>query len=148
MKENFLKLDKVGRGILLNLTLCINGGVDLFKRPNNFFDGALILEKLEFALFKIERVTDEYCKYSSSNQQSQEKTLLLKNKDRGEIAIKQCKQYLDREVVVSQVKITNLSVYEFFDGSSYSSSPERFPRKESAETILVAKVQLNLTPLF
>ena len=97
------------------------------------------MEKLEFALFKSERVTDEYGKYASSNQQSQAKTLLLENKNRWEIAIKQCKQYLDREEILSQVEITNLSIDEFFDGSSYSSSPERLPRKESVAEILDIK---------
>ena len=106
------------------------------KRPNNFSDVALILEKLEFALFKLERATDEYCKYVSSNQQSQAKTLLPEKKSRRR---KQCKQYLDREEILSQVEITNLSIDEFFDGSSYSSSPERLPRKESVAEILDIK---------
>ena len=109
------------------------------KKPNNFSDVALISEKLKFALFKLERVADENCKYASSNQQSQAKTLLLENKNRGEIAIKQCKQYLDREEILSEVEITNLSIDEFFDGSSYSSSPERFPWKESVAEILDIK---------
>ena len=97
------------------------------------------MEKLEFALFKLERVIDEHRKYASSNQQSQAKTLLLENKNRWEIAIKQCKQYRDREQILSQVEITNLSIDEFFEGSSYSSSPERFPRKESVAEILDIK---------
>ena len=97
------------------------------KRPNNLSGVALNLEKLEFGLFKLEHVTDEYCKYASSNLQSQAKTLLLENKNRGEIAVKQCKQYLDREETLCQVGITNLSIDEFFDGSSYPSSPGRFP---------------------
>ena len=90
------------------------------KRPNIFSDVALILEKLEFTLFKLERVTDEYCKYASSNQQSHPKTLLLEIKTRREIAIKQCKQYLGREEILSQVETTNLSIDELFDGSFYS----------------------------
>ena len=32
-----------------------------------------------------------------------------------------------------------MSIDEFFDGSSYSSSPERFPRKESVAEILDIK---------
>ena len=86
---------------LANLTRCINREVDLLKRPNNFSDVALIGEKLEFSLFKLERVTVEYCKFASSNQQSLEKTLLLEYRNRGEIAIKQCKQFLDREDSIS-----------------------------------------------
>ena len=72
------------------------------------------MEKLEVALFKLERVIDEYRKYASSSQQSQAKTLLLENKNRWVIAIKQCKQYRDREQILSQVEITNLSIDEFF----------------------------------
>ena len=136
------ELSKIAQGqraYLANLTRCINRAVDLLKRPNNFSTVALILEKLEFALFKLERVIDEHRKYASSNQQSQAKTLLLENKNRWEIAIKQCKQYRDREQILSQVEITNLSIDEFFEGSSYSSSPERFPRKESVAEILDIK---------
>ena len=133
------KIAQSRKGHLANLTRCINRAVDLLKKPNNFSDAALISEKLEFALFKLERVTNEYCKYASRNQQSQAKTLLLENKNRGKIAIKQCKQYLDCEEILSQVEITNLSIDEFFDGSSYSSSPERFPRKESVAEILDIK---------
>ena len=127
------------KGYLGNLTRCINRAVDLLKKPNNFFYVALISENLEFSLFKLEPLTDEYCKYASSNQQSQAKTLSLENKNRCEIAIKQCKQYLDREETLSQVQITNLSIDEFFDGSSDSSSSERFPRKESVAEILDIK---------
>ena len=133
------KIAQSQKGYLANLTRCINRAVDLLKKPNNFSDVALISENLKFALFKLERVTDENCKYASSNQQSQAKTLLLENKNRGEIAIKQCKQYLDREEILSEVEITNLSIDEFFDGSSYSSSPERFPWKESVAEILDIK---------
>ena len=111
------ELSKIAQGqraYLANLTRCINRAVDLLKRPNNFSTVALILEKLEVALFKLERVSDEYRKYASSSQQSQAKTLLLENKNRWVIAIKQCKQYRDREQILSQVEITNLSIDEFF----------------------------------
>ena len=57
------KIPQSRKGHLANLAQCINRAVDLLKRRNNFSDIALILEKLEFALFKLERVTDEYCKY-------------------------------------------------------------------------------------
>ena len=90
--------------------------MDLLRRPNNFSDVASILEKLEFALLKLERVNDEYCKYASGNQQSQAKILLIENKNCGEIAIKQSsiiKKYIDREEILSQVEITNLSIDEF-----------------------------------
>ena len=73
------KIAQSRKGHLANLTRCINRAVDLLKKPNNFSDAALISEKLEFALFKLERVTNEYCKYASRNQQSQAKTLLLEN---------------------------------------------------------------------
>ena len=76
---------KIRKGYLAYLTRCINQALDLLKRPNNFFDVALISEKLEFVIFKLERVTNEYCKYASSNKQSQGKTLLLENENRREI---------------------------------------------------------------
>ena len=136
------KLSKIAqsrKGYLANLTRCINRAVDLLEKPNNLPNIALISEKLEFALIKLERVTDKYCKYASSNQQSQAKILLLENKNRGEIAIKQCKQYLDCGEILSQAETAYLSIDEFSDGSSYSSIPERFPRKESLGEILDIK---------
>ena len=138
-EKELSKIAQSRKGYIANLTRRISRTVDLLKKPNNFSDIALISEKLEFALFKLECVNNEYCKYALSNQQSQAKTLLLENKNRGEITIKQCKQYLDREEILPQVEITNLSIDEFFDGSSYSSSPERFPRKESVAEILDIK---------
>ena len=115
--------------------------MDLLKRPNNFSNVALILEKLEFALFKLERVTDEYRKYASSNQQSQAKTLLLENKNRWEIAIKQCKQYRDREQILSQVEITN-----FLMEVLILQVPKDSLGKEVWEKSYISKVRLNLTP--
>ena len=123
------KITQSWKGYLANLTQCINQAVDLLKRPNNFSTVALILEKLELALFWLECVTNEYCKYASINQQSQAKAQVLENKTCRETAIKQCKQYPDHEEILSQVEITNLSIDEFFDGSFYSSSPERPPEK-------------------
>ena len=117
--------------------------MDLLKRQNNFSDVALILDKLEFALLKLERVTDKYCKFTSSNQQSQLKTLLLENKTRGEIATNQCKQYLDCEEILPQVKITSLSIDDFFDGSSSSSSVERSPENECVAKILDIKCSIR-----
>ena len=87
-EREFSKIEQSRKGYLANLTRCINQAVDLLKRPNNFSDVTLILEKRESALFKLERVTYEYCKYVSSNQQSQAKTLLLENKTHPEIATK------------------------------------------------------------
>ena len=133
------KIAQSRKGCLANLTRRINRAVDLLRKPNNFSDIALISEKLEFDLFKLEGVINECCKYASRNQQVQVKTLLLDNKTRGEIAIKQCKQYLDREEILSQFEITNLSMDEFFDGSSYSSSPESSSGKESVAEILDIK---------
>ena len=52
---------------------------------------------------------------------------------------KAIKQYLDCEKIPSQVEITNLSIAEFFDGSSCSSSPERSTKNESVEEILDIK---------
>ena len=70
------------------------------------------------------------------NQHSQAKALLLENKSRGE---KQYKQYLDREEILSQVEITNLSIDEIFDGRSYSWSSEKSPEIESLAEIIDIK---------
>ena len=57
-EKELSKIAQSRKGYLANLTRRINRAVDLLKKPNNFSDIALISEKLEFALFKLERVTD------------------------------------------------------------------------------------------
>ena len=72
--------------------------------------------------------------------------MILENKTCREIALKQHKQYLDREEILSQVEITNLSLDELFDGSSSFSSPER--EKESVSEILDIKSSIKSDATF
>ena len=77
------KIAQSRKGHLANLTRCINRAVDLLKKPNNFSDVALILEKLEFALFKLERVTDEYVNTLQLISNLRQKHYFLKIKTAG-----------------------------------------------------------------
>ena len=61
LQRELSKIAQSRKGYHASLTRCINQAVDLLKKPNNFSDVALISEKLEFPLFKLERVTDEFC---------------------------------------------------------------------------------------
>ena len=61
------KIARSRKGYLAVLTRCIKRAVNSLKRPNSFSDVTLILEKLEFASFKLERVVDKYCKYALTN---------------------------------------------------------------------------------
>ena len=71
------------KGYLANLTRCINRTVELLKKPNTFSDVALISEKLEFALFKLERVTDEYVNTLQVINNLRQKHYFLKIKTAG-----------------------------------------------------------------
>ena len=53
--------------------------------------------------------------------------------------MKQCKQYIDCEKILSQVEINNLSIDKFCNRNSYSSSPKRSTKKESVAEILDIK---------
>ena len=77
------KIAQSRKGHLANLTRCINRAVDLLKKPNNFSDVALILEKLEFALFKLERVTYEYVNTLQVISNLRQKHYFLKIKTAG-----------------------------------------------------------------
>ena len=82
-EREFSKIAPSWKGYLANLTRCINRAVDLLKKPNNFSDVALILEKLEFALFKLERVTDEYVNTLQVINNLRQKHYFLKIKTAG-----------------------------------------------------------------
>ena len=71
------------KGYLANLARCINRTVELLKKPNTFSDVALISEKLEFALFKLERVTDEYVNTLQLISNLRQKHYFLKIKTAG-----------------------------------------------------------------
>ena len=77
------KIAQSQKGHPANLTRCINRAVDLLKKPNNFSDVALILEKLEFALFKLERVTYEYVNTLQVISNLRQKHYFLKIKTAG-----------------------------------------------------------------
>ena len=48
------------KGYIGNLTKCINCAINLPEIPCNMTEVALMNEKLEFAVFKLERITDQY----------------------------------------------------------------------------------------
>ena len=52
------------KGYIGNLTKCINRKINLLEIPHNKREVALMKEKLEFAVFKLERITDEYSQMS------------------------------------------------------------------------------------
>ena len=83
LERELSKIAQSRKGYLASLTRCINRAVDLLKRPNNFSDVALISEKLEFALFKLERVTDEYVNTLQVINNLRQKHYFLKIKTAG-----------------------------------------------------------------
>ena len=62
--------------------------------------------------------------------------------------MKQCKQYIDCEKILSQVEINNLSIDKFCNRNSYSSSPKRSAKKESVVEILDIKGSTKSDTIF
>ena len=58
------RLKQSSKGYIGNLTKCINRARNLLEIPHNAREVALMKEKLEFAVFKLERITDEYSQMS------------------------------------------------------------------------------------
>ena len=57
------RLKQSRKGYIGNLTICINRAINLLEIRHNTRKVALMKEKLEFAVLKLARLTDEYSQY-------------------------------------------------------------------------------------
>ena len=63
-------LNQSRKGYIGNLTKCINPTINLLEIPHNTREVALMKEKLEFAVFKLECITDAYSQYVTLEKQA------------------------------------------------------------------------------
>ena len=79
-----------------NLTKCINRAINLLEIPHNTREVALMKEKLEFAVFKLERITDEYSHYVKLGEPAAAHHLHIKHKTCADIVITKCLEYAEQ----------------------------------------------------
>ena len=76
---------------------------------------ALMKEKLEFAVFKLARITDEYSQYVTLEEQAAAHHLYIEHKTRADIVITKCLEYVEQNE--SSTDSSSEALDDFFDNS-------------------------------
>ena len=117
------RLKQSRKGYIGNLTKCINRAINLLEIPHNTWEVALMKEKLEFAVFKLERITDEYSQYVTLEEQAAAHHLYIEHKTRADIVITKCLEYVEQNETLTEASSEPLD--DFFDNSSYYSKESK-----------------------
>ena len=124
------KLRQQRKGYLSNLTKCLNRANTEVELPNNCKEVFIIIEKIDFVIMKLERVTNEICSIAPDDIQRQANTLLAENKARADIVLAKCKEYVNT--------VDNLSlsaIDEFFDDVPYFRENDSKGSKSSSHSV-------------
>ena len=81
------RLKRSRKSCIGNLTTCINRAINLLEIPHDTREVALMKEKLEFAVFKLERITDKYSQYVTLEEQVAAHHLYTEHKFRADIVL-------------------------------------------------------------
>ena len=78
------KIRQQRKGYLFNLTKCLNRANTEVELPNNYKEVFIVMVKIDFAIMKLERMTNEICSIAFHYDiQKQENILLAESKARG-----------------------------------------------------------------
>ena len=139
------RLKQNRKGYIGNLTKCRNRAISLLEIPHNTREVALMKEKLEFAVFNLERITDEYSQYVTLQDQAAAHHLYIEHKTRADIVITKCLEYVEQDETSTEASSEALD--GFFDNSSYYSKESkpitRLPSQNSRNT----HKSINVKPL-
>ena len=139
------RLKQSRKGYIGNLTKRINRAINLLEIPHNTREVALMKEKLEFAVFKLERITDEYSQYLTLQEQAAAHHLYIEHKARADIVITKCLEYVEQDEMSTEASSEALD--DFFDNRSYYSKESkpitRLPSQNSSKT----RKSINVKPL-
>ena len=113
------KLRQQRKGYLSNLTKCLNRANTEVELPNSYKEVFMIIEKIDFVIMKLERVTNEICSIAPDNIQRQANILFAENKTRGGIVLAKCKEYVNTVDNLSQSGSSTSAIDEFFDVVPY-----------------------------
>ena len=108
---------------------------------HNMREVTLIKEELEFAVFKLERITDQYSQHVTLEEQSAAHHLYIEHKTRADIVITKCLEYVEQNETSTEPSSEALD--NFFDNSSYYSKESkpitRLPSQNSRKVLKVEK---------
>ena len=139
------RLKQTRKGYIGNLTKCINRAINLHEIPHNTREVALMKEKLEFVVFKLECITDEYSQYVTLEEQAAAHHLYIEHKTRADIVITKCLEYVEQNEMSTEASSEALD--DIFDNSSYYSKESkpitRLPSQNSRNT----HKSINVKPL-
>ena len=139
------RLKRSRKSYIGNLTTCINRAINLLEIPHDTREVALMKEKLEFAVFKLERITDEYSQYVTLIEQAAAHHLYIEHKTRAYIVINKCLEYVEPNETSTEASSEVLD--NFFDNSSYCSEESKPITRLSSQNPLNTHKFINVKPL-
>ena len=89
----------------------------MLEIPHNTREVALMKQKLQFVVLKLERIADEYSQYFTSEERAAAHHLYIERKTRAYIIITKCLQYVEQNE--TSTKANSEALHEFFDNSPY-----------------------------
>ena len=101
------------KGYLSNLTKCLNRANTEVELPSNYKEVSIIIEKIDLAIMKLERVIKEICSIAS------EDIILAENKAHEDIVLGKCKEYVNTVDDLSQSGSSTSAIDVFFDDVPY-----------------------------
>ena len=138
------RLKQSRKGYTGNLTKCINRAINLLEIPHSAREVALMKEKLEFAVLKLEHITDEYSQYVTLEEQAAAHHLYTEHKTRAHVIIK-CLEYVEQNETSTEASSEELD--DFFDNiSCYSKESKPITRLPSQNFRNIHK-SINVKPL-
>ena len=144
-KTKAYRLKQSKKGYIGNLTKCIIRVISLLQIPHNTREFALMKEKLEFAVFELECITDEYSQYVTLQEQAAAHYLYTEHKTRPDIVITKFFEYLEQDETSTEASSEALD--DFLDNSSHYSKESkpisRLPPQNSSNT----HKSINVKPL-
>ena len=130
-KDFLYKLRQQRKGFLSNLTESLNRANTEVDLPNNYQEVFIVMEKINFAITKLERVTNEICSIAPHDIQRKANILLAENKARESKGSKGSKHSV----------CSNISSRS----SNASSSERQYNATEAKLYEMHYKLKLNLT---
>ena len=127
--EQIYKLKQSRKGYFGSLTKLLNRASVLISTPGNYDEVSFITEKIEFAVFKINKITDEYCCFVSDTDQENVKLIAKEREKNANAIIISCIKYLETSDVASQVKSNLYGIESLFNTRKLE--PERSESRKS-----------------
>ena len=115
----------------------------MLEIPHKTREVALMKEKLQFAVFKLEHITDEYSQYVTLEEQAAAHHLYIEHKTRADITT--CLEYVEQNETSTEACSEALD--DFFDNSSYYSKESKPITRLPSQNFHNTHKSINVKPL-